>query len=63
MLPRASRAGFAKSSLRKTRKKPYSDQKIVEIAARQGIDIARRTVTKYREMLNIGSSTQRKRLF
>ena len=29
----------------------------------QGIDFARRTVTKYREMLGVGSSTQRKRLF
>ncbi len=44
-------------------KKPYSDQKIVEILKRHGIDIARRTVTKYREMLGIGSSTERKRLF
>jgi len=44
-------------------KKPYSDQKIVEILKDHGIDIARRTVTKYREMLGIGSSTERKRLF
>ena len=44
-------------------RKPYSDQKIVEILLDQGIDIARRTVTKYREMLGVGSSTQRKRLF
>jgi RNA polymerase sigma-54 factor len=44
-------------------KKPFSDQKIVGILKRQGIDIARRTVTKYREMLGIGSSTERKRLF
>ncbi len=44
-------------------RKPFSDQKIVEILHDQGIEIARRTVTKYREMLGIGSSTQRKRLF
>jgi RNA polymerase sigma-54 factor len=44
-------------------KKPYSDQKIVNILRQQGIDIARRTVTKYREMLGIRSSTERKRLF
>ncbi len=44
-------------------KKPYSDQKIVEILRQHNIDIARRTVTKYREMLGIGSSTERKRLF
>lgn len=44
-------------------RKPHSDQKIVELLNEQGIDIARRTVTKYREMLGVGSSTQRKRLF
>jgi len=44
-------------------KKPYSDQKLVELLHDNGIDIARRTVTKYREMLGIGSSTERKRLF
>jgi RNA polymerase sigma-54 factor len=44
-------------------KKPYSDQKIVDILYTSGIDIARRTVTKYREMLGIGSSTARKRFF
>ena len=44
-------------------KKPYSDQKIVALLAEHHINIARRTVTKYREMLGIGSSTERKRLF
>jgi len=44
-------------------KKPYSDQKIVALLAEYNIDIARRTVTKYREMLGLGSSTERKRLF
>lgn len=44
-------------------KKPYSDQKIVDILKEKNISIARRTVTKYREMLGLGSSTQRKRLF
>ncbi len=44
-------------------KKPYSDQKIVAILEGQEINIARRTVTKYREMLGLGSSTERKRLF
>ena len=44
-------------------KKPYSDQKIVVLLHDDGIDIARRTVTKYREMLGVGSSTERKRLF
>lgn len=44
-------------------KKPYSDQKIVTLLKGQDINIARRTVTKYREMLGLGSSTERKRLF
>lgn len=44
-------------------KKPFSDQKIVVLLHESGIDIARRTVTKYREMLGVGSSTERKRLF
>ncbi len=44
-------------------RKPYSDQKMVELLKEQGIEIARRTVTKYREMLGIGSSTERKRHF
>jgi RNA polymerase sigma-54 factor len=43
--------------------KPYSDQKIVDLLRKQGIDIARRTVTKYREMLGLGASGQRRRLF
>jgi RNA polymerase sigma-54 factor len=43
--------------------KPYSDQDIVEILARKEIRIARRTVTKYREMLGILSSTKRRKVF
>jgi RNA polymerase sigma-54 factor len=41
---------------------PLSDQEIVERLREFGIDIARRTVTKYREMMGILSSTKRKRL-
>jgi RNA polymerase sigma-54 factor len=45
-------------------KKPYSDSKIVKmLREKHNIDIARRTVAKYREMLGILSSTKRKRLF
>lgn len=44
-------------------KKPYSDQKIVDMLADETINIARRTVTKYREMLKLGSSSERKRHF
>lgn len=38
-----------------------SDDKIVEILRGEGVDIARRTVAKYRETLNIPSSVQRRR--
>ncbi|MFN7131153.1 MAG: RNA polymerase factor sigma-54 [Myxococcales bacterium] len=41
-------------------KNPYSDQKIVEILRSQGIEIARRTVAKYREVLGILPSSKRK---
>lgn len=43
--------------------KPLSDQKIAEMLTGQTVNIARRTVTKYREMLNLGSSSERKRHF
>lgn len=42
-------------------KKPYSDQKISEILKDQGISISRRTVAKYRDELNILSSSMRRR--
>jgi len=38
-----------------------SDDRIVEILKGEGIDIARRTVAKYREAMNIPSSVQRRR--
>ncbi|MFD2261786.1 RNA polymerase factor sigma-54 [Lacibacterium aquatile] len=38
-----------------------SDDKIVEILLKDGIDIARRTVAKYRESMKISSSVQRRR--
>ena len=41
-------------------KKPYSDEKIVLILRKQGINIARRTIAKYREILKILPSSQRK---
>ncbi len=41
---------------------PYSDQKISEILRRREINIARRTVTKYREALRILSSTRRRQI-
>ena len=44
-------------------KKPLSDSKIKDYLSAEGIDIARRTVAKYREAMNIGSSTQRKQKY
>ena len=41
--------------------KPFSDQKIANILKRSNIDIARRTVAKYREVLGILPSNQRKK--
>jgi hypothetical protein len=38
------------------------DDRIVEILKEAGIDIARRTVAKYREALRIPSSMQRRRM-
>ncbi len=38
-----------------------SDDAIVEALQKEGIDIARRTIAKYREMLNIPSSVQRRK--
>ncbi len=42
-------------------KKVLSDDKIVSILRASGVDIARRTVAKYRETMNIPSSVQRRR--
>ena len=45
-------------------KKPLSDLKIQElIQAKFNIQIVRRTITKYRKILNIGSSSQRKKIY
>jgi RNA polymerase sigma-54 factor len=42
-------------------KKILSDDKLVEILKSEGIDIARRTIAKYREAMHIGSSVQRRK--
>lgn len=44
-------------------KKPLSDAKIVGLLSENGIDIARRTVAKYREMLGILPSSKRRQVF
>ncbi len=43
-------------------KKTLSDDKIVKMLTSDGVNIARRTVAKYREGMNIPSSVQRRRL-
>jgi RNA polymerase sigma-54 factor len=45
-----------------TATKPISDSKIADILAEQGINVARRTVAKYRESMSIPPSSQRKSL-
>mgnify|MGYP005831598855 CR=1 FL=1 len=42
---------------------PLSDQQIAEVLRGMDIDIARRTVTKYREAMNILSSSKRKKCY
>lgn len=44
-------------------KRPLSDQKIVELLKKDGLDIARRTVAKYRDVLKILPSSKRKKMF
>lgn len=43
-------------------RKPLSDSKLVDLLAQDGIQVARRTVAKYREAMGIPSSSERKRL-
>jgi RNA polymerase sigma-54 factor len=42
--------------------KPLSDNKLASLLAKQGINVARRTVAKYREAMAIPPSNERKRL-
>jgi RNA polymerase sigma-54 factor len=42
--------------------KPLSDNKMASVLAEQGINVARRTIAKYRESLAISPSNERKRL-
>ena len=42
--------------------KVLSDDRLVDLLREAGIDIARRTVAKYREAMDIPSSVQRRRM-
>ena len=44
-------------------RKPYSDCEIVDMLKAKGVNIARRTVAKYREMMGILPSSKRKKYF
>ena len=44
------------------KRKPYSDDKIAKILKKSNIEIARRTVAKYREMLGVLPSSKRKQI-
>lgn len=56
----AIRAKLKKLIDNENKRKPLSDNKLVEELAKDGIPIARRTVAKYRESMNIASSSERK---
>jgi RNA polymerase sigma-54 factor len=43
------------------KRKPLSDQKIADALKAEGVDIARRTVAKYREQLGMPSARMRRR--
>ncbi len=58
----AIRALSKELTAEENRQKPLSDSKIAAILAEQNIEVARRTVAKYRELLSIPPSNERKRL-
>ena len=58
----AIRAIIKKLVAAENQKKPLSDSKIAGLLEAQGIQVARRTVAKYRESLGIAPSSERKRL-
>jgi RNA polymerase sigma-54 factor len=43
-------------------KKPYNDQKIAEMLKKQGFNVARRTVAKYREQMGLSVSRLRRKI-
>ena len=58
----AIRAIIKKLIAAENARKPLSDSKITQILEEQGINVARRTIAKYRESLSIPPSNERKRL-
>ncbi|MEQ8234918.1 MAG: RNA polymerase factor sigma-54, partial [Gammaproteobacteria bacterium] len=58
----AIRAVIKKLIAAENNAKPLSDNKIASILSEQGVQVARRTVAKYREAMSIPPSNERKRL-
>ncbi len=58
----AIRAVIKKLIAAESRKKPLSDSKLAKMLAELGIPVARRTIAKYREAMNIAPSNERKQL-
>jgi len=58
----AIRALIKKFINKESHQKPLSDNKIAELLSAQGIQVARRTIAKYREAMAIPPSNERKRL-
>lgn len=58
----AIRAQIKKLIAQENPRKPLSDNKIADLLLEQGIEVARRTIAKYRESLNIPPSNERKQL-
>ena len=56
----AIRAKIKKLIAEENPRKPLSDSRITELLKQDGIEVARRTVAKYRESLHIASSSDRK---
>jgi len=58
----AIRAKIRKLVAQEDPDKPLSDSRIAEILSQEGVQVARRTVAKYRESLGIPPSSERKRV-
>ncbi len=58
----AIRALIKKLVASENTRKPLSDSKITKLLEDQGINVARRTIAKYRESLSIPPSNERKKL-
>jgi RNA polymerase sigma-54 factor len=58
----AIRAKIRKLVAHEEADKPLSDSRIAEILSQEGVQVARRTVAKYREALGIAPSSERKRV-